>query len=105
MRTELQYVQFIVALPGQYSYHTKMQTMLSAHTLDCCTQTQRETVLQASPRIGAQQYKQNFRLDCSDVDGAAPGWQPEWKRAAHARHASHRPATAPTHKHQDRAVR
>ncbi|KAL0044154.1 hypothetical protein WJX82_001346 [Trebouxia sp. C0006] len=60
---------------------------------------------QASPRIRTQQYKQNFRLDCSDVDGAAPGWQPDWKRAAKARHASLRPATAPTHRHTERAVR
>ncbi|KAA6428858.1 MAG: hypothetical protein FRX49_00968 [Trebouxia sp. A1-2] len=60
---------------------------------------------QASPRIRTQPYQQNFRLDCSDVDGAAPGWQPDWKRAAKARHASLRPATAPTHRHTERAVR
>lgn len=52
-----------------------------------------------------RQHVHNFRLDCSDVEGAAPGWQPDWKIAAKARHALHRPATAPALRHIERPTR
>lgn len=39
------------------------------------------------------------------MEGAAPGWQPDWKIAAKARHASLRPATAPVQRHLDRLTR
>ena len=62
-------------------------------------------VLQAAPHDTSRSCTHNFRLDCSDVEGAAPGWQPDWKIAAKARHALLRPATAPVQRHLDRLTR
>ena len=51
-------------------------------------QMQLHNVMQAVSRGNSKHHMHSFRLDCSDVDGAAPGWQPDWKVAAKARHAS-----------------
>ncbi|KAL3152600.1 hypothetical protein ABBQ32_001618 [Trebouxia sp. C0010 RCD-2024] len=60
---------------------------------------------QAAHRDTSKHHTHNFRLDCSDVEGAAPGWQPDWKLAAKARHSLHRPATAPVQRQPARPTR
>lgn len=62
-------------------------------------------MVQAACQDKSRSCTHNFRLDCSDVEGAAPGWQPDWKIAAKARHASLRPFTAPVQRHLDRSTR
>ena len=61
--------------------------------------------MQAASRGKSRHHTHNFRLDCSDVEGAAPGWQPDWKIAAKARHATLRPAAATVHKKMHRPTR
>ena len=66
----------------------------------CCALTS-----QASFRQPSQLQQHNFKLDCSDIKGARPQWVPEWKIAAHARHAQNRPTSAPVRLSHNTAVR
>lgn len=52
-----------------------------------------------------QLQRHNFKLDCSDIEGARPQWEPDWKIAAHARHAQNRPTSAPVRLSHNTAIR